>query len=242
MKSTPSCRGRRFGLILALIMLLALSGACSGHSDEERTAPKTPPQGFTFFDLDDNTVLTDAVRSRLSRHLGSDSITQKTTLDLNFDGDDLLQTHFPELHRLNKGLNWPPLERVEHDTVRLMYRFARRNNLPFSYVELTFAAEPRTPLLIKIETQADGDAVLKGLIDKYGPPQEIPLAQEDRRVQYWRKKDDIFLVYIHRNRYAEIVYRFVIYYTDNLKQLLADEQARREKREDRRRKAGQTAF
>ena len=119
---------------LAAVMLLSCS-----TDEQSPDYSRSQTEGITFFDVGAETVFSDALRDRLRKSLGPDAIAYRSTIDLEFNARGFLQREFPILHDLNQRLNTPAGERVEHDTVKLMYRYAVKENLPFSYVELVFS-------------------------------------------------------------------------------------------------------
>ena len=163
-------------LFIGLIGLFAtLVAGCSG---EEQAVPQSPIQteGFAFFDVGAMTPYTEALRERLKKSLGSDAIAYRNTINLEVNGESFLEKHFPDLYQLNLRLNSPPGERVEHNTVKLMYRYSRNENLPFSYVELVFSNQTERPLFIHIYARKDISDVLRTLEDKFGQPVRIDTA------------------------------------------------------------------
>lgn len=212
-------------------------------STDERPPDESQSQteGVTFFDVGAETVFSDALRERLRKSLGPDAIAYRSTIDLEFNADGFLQRHFPILHQLNRRLNTPAGERVEHNTVKLMYRYAVKQNLPFSYVELVFSNNTGKPLFIQVRSRDFSD-IIRTLEEKYGSPQAIVQPEKEGRFFFWRDHNDVLLVSIIPSWRGDKEYRLVIYYADNLEKLITvEEQERREKEEERRR-AGEKIF
>ena len=143
--------------------------ACSSEEKIE-PQPQTNSGGFTFFDIHHDTIYTKSLRERLVGTLSSDAIEYRSVIILEIVEEGFLQQHFPRIDELNQRLNYPAGERVEHPTIKLMYRWATRKALPFSYVELMFSQDSRKPLYVKIESARDISNIVDSLSEKYGPP------------------------------------------------------------------------
>jgi hypothetical protein len=240
-KQMKEC-SRSFRALLWIIGILSiLAFGCSNEKPDSR-AKADSPQGFTFFDLGANSKYSRSVRNRLGRKLGSDSISQQNTIDLSIHDNGFLEKWFPGLADLNRQLNWPVGQRVEHNTTKLMYRQARMKNTPFIYVELFFSEDSMKPLLFRIVAGPDGDSILETIRKKYGPPKEFQWEQKEGRTQYWEDGDAVFIVSSYKTRQDTPEYLFCIYYVDNLKEMLTAEEALREAEDARIRKAGESAF
>lgn len=224
------------GLILALVVF-----ACSSE-EKVNTGDQSRTDGFTFFDVGGTTLFSNPLRDQLGERLGSDAIEYRSIIDLDVEGKGLLPLHFPEVAELNARLNSPLGERIEHNTIKLMYRYAGRKNLPFSYVEFMFSNYTKRPLFIKIESKKDIADIIDTLEDKYGQPQMIPSKDTTDRILYWKNNRDVFLVAVFPNRRGDLEYRMMIYYFDNLEELLATEEQERRAREEKRKSAGRSAF
>ena len=109
-----------------------------------------PSDSFTFFNLSKQSILSKSVRSDLNQKLGRDATEYRSIIDLDINYYGFLQKYFPSLYELNQNLNSPAGERIEHNTVKLMYRYARKENIPFDYVELVFSNYSQHPLLFRI--------------------------------------------------------------------------------------------
>jgi len=224
------------GLILALFVC-----ACSSE-EKVSTGEQSRPDSFTFFDVGSNTLFSKPLRDQLGERLGSVAIEYRSIIDLDVEGKRLLPQHFPEVAELNTRLNSPLGERIEHNTIKLMYRYAGRKNLPFSYVEFMFSNYTKRPLFIKIESKKDIADIINTLGEKYGQPQMIPVKDATDRILYWKNNRDVFLVAVFPNRRGDLEYRMMIYYFENLEELLATEEQERRAREEKRKSAGRSAF
>ncbi|MGD8971123.1 MAG: hypothetical protein PVG01_06915, partial [Desulfobacterales bacterium] len=215
--ATRHCFLKLFLSGLTAVMLLSCSS-------DEQLPDYSPSQteGITFFDVGAETVFSDALRERLRRNLGPDAIAYRSTIDLEFNARGFLQRQFPILHDLNQRLNTPAGERVEHDTVKLMYRYAVKENLPFSYVELVFSNFTGKPLFIQVRSRDLSD-IIRTLEEKYGRPQAIDQPANEGRFFFWSDRQDVLLVSIIPTWRGDKEYQLVIYYVDNLEKLVAVE-------------------
>lgn len=236
--NTPTPRRYRQSFLLAVAVLLLFS--CS-TDEQSPDYSRSQTEGITFFDVGAETVFSDALRNRLQKNLGPDAIAYRSTIDLEFNAKGFLQRHFPILHDLNQRLNTPTGERVEHDTVKLMYRYAVKENLPFSYVELVFSNDSGKPLFIQVRSRDLSD-IIRTLEEKYGSPQAIDQPADEGRVFFWRDHRDVLLVSIIPTWRGDKEYRLVIYYVDNLEKLVAVEEKERRQKEEERRRAGEKIF
>jgi hypothetical protein len=222
------------GLTVVLLLSCSADEQSPGHSQGQT-------DGITFFDVGAETVFSDALRDRLQKSLGPDAIEYRSTIDLEFTVDGFLQLHFPVLYQLNQRLNTPAGERVEHNIVKLMYRYAVKENLPFSYVELVFSNVTGKPLFIQIRSRDLSD-IIRTLEEKYGRPQAIDQPADAGQFFFWRDHHDVLLVSIIPTWRGDKDYRLVIYYVDNLEKLITVEEEERRKREEERRRAGEKIF
>jgi len=242
-----SKRNKWIAGILAFLFLAVLGGVYLGKkhplpaSIKDQIA-KELPDSFTFFDLGSNTRFSGAVRSALSDRLGSDAIAYRGQIDLTVNSPEFMQTSFPELYALNLQLNYPPRERIEHNTIKLMYRYAQRAGVPFTYVEMVFSGYSQRPLYFSINVSHDGDNVIDALHHKYGPPEEIQGLKSPLKAGFWRKNNDLLLVSVNSDRYGNPEYHIMIYYVNSLEELVNIEKEEAREREDRVKKASDKVF
>ncbi len=237
-KSTAT-RHRFLRLFLSGLTAALLLSCSSDERSPDHSQSQT--EGITFFDVGAETVFSDALRDRLRKNLGPDAIAYRSTIDLEFTAEGFLQRHFPILHELNQRLNTPPGERVEHDTVKLMYRYAVKENLPFSYVELVFSNLTGKPLFIQVRSRDLSD-IIRTLEEKYASPQAIDQPADEGRFFFWSDHQDVLLVSIIPTWRGDKEYQLVIYYVDNLEKLVAVEEKERRQKEEERRRAGEKIF
>jgi hypothetical protein len=242
-----SKRNKWIAGISAFLVLAVLGGVLLMNKNQLPSAlknliAKELPETFTFFDLGANTRFSSAVRSDLSDRLGSEAIAYRGQIDLTVNSSDFMQTYFPELYSLNLQLNYPPRERIEHNTVKLMYRYARKAGVPFTYVEMAFSGYSQRPLYFSIIVSHDGANVIDALHHKYGHPEEIQGLKPPLKAEFWRKNNDLLLVSIMSDRYGNPEYHIMIYYVNSLGELVDIEKEEAREREDRVKKASEKVF
>ena len=236
---------------ISAVVLLAVLGVVYGlHMEKKHPESssinsqlvKELPESFTFFDLGSNTRFSGAVRSTLNDRLGSDAIAYRSQIDLSVNSPEFLQKFLPELNALNLQLNYPPRERVEHNTVKLMYRYAQRVDVPFKYVEMFFSGYSQKPLYFSITVSQDGADIIDSLHQKYGSPEEIQGLKSPLKAGFWRKNNDLLLVSFKSDRYGNPEYHIMIYYVNSLQELLSIEKEEARQREDRFKQASDKVF
>ncbi len=230
------------GTAIAVFCLLILL-SCRENQESTDPAPLTSnEQSFTFFDLGKHTKLSKSVRNGLTDKLGRDAIQRRNIINLEINYSGFLKAHFPDLDQLNRQLNFPPRERVEHNTVKLMYRYARKIDVPFDLVELIFSDYDQKPIVFKIFFKTDEANTVQALKGKYGPAATITWPRENGRSMVWQKGGDTLILNFLPNRFGGYDHQIVIYYIDNVKQLIDRERKEKEARELQRSKTGKKAF
>ncbi|EFK11890.1 conserved hypothetical protein, partial [delta proteobacterium NaphS2] len=149
-------------LLIVFFILACLNFGCSNESAKTTPQPEVI-QGFAFFDLGANSHYSSAIRRKLGEKLGSDAISQQNVIDLTIYTGSFFKKHFPGLFNLNRELNLPEGQRIEHDTTKLMYRYARLKELPFKDIMLYFSNNTGNPLFFKISAGPGGAAILETL-------------------------------------------------------------------------------
>ena len=228
-------------LVFSLTFLFLYSCGEKKESAENQTA-MVPSDSFTFFDLGRQSTLSKSVRNDLKQRLGRDAIEYRSIIDLDINFYGFLERYFASLYELNQNLNFPPGERIEHNTVKLMYRYARKENIPFDYVELVFSNYSQHPLLFRINFQKDEANIIETLKTKYGEPKRIDWTDKNGQSMYWEKNKDYLIVSLVPDQFGSPEYQIRIYFVENIKTLLATEKAEKEKAERQRAKSGKTAF
>ena len=239
--SNRRLRAKGFAAIPFGVLLLVFLACGDGGESPDRSAP-AGPESFTFFDVGRNSRFSEQLRKDLSQKLGNDAIERRSIIDLEGPHKGFLAAHLPELEVLNRRLNHPPGERVEHDVIRLMYRYARQKNAPFDYVELIFDGQSRTPLVFRIRFKADEAGLIEALRAKHGPPQTIDWGAENGQSLIWRKEQDVLMVSLEPDSFGGINHRVTIYFTENLNRWVESEQTLKDKKSKEKSPAGKTPF
>lgn len=231
--------------LCALVMgLMLLMFPSCGEKKEPAKDPRAQAQSdsFTFFDLGKNSRLSKSIRNDLRQRLGRDAIEGRGIIDLEINYYGFLDQYFSSLNELNRQLNSPPGERIEHNIVKLMYRYARKENLPFDYVELLFSNYSQLPLLFRINFKKDEANIVQTLKSKYGDPRLIDWKNKGGQSTYWDKNNDILIVSLVPDQFGNLEYQISIFFVENIKALLKTESAEKERQESQRAKSGKTAF
>ena len=215
-------------------------------SDKREPAEEIPQpasaDSFTFFDIGRTTKFSDQLRDALGQKLGRDAIERRSILDLEINYPGFLRKYFPQLNEINQQLNFPPRERVDHNIVKLMYRYAQKQNVPFDYVELIFSGYTQTPIIFKIHFKTDEANTIETLKEKYGVPKIIDWKENGGSSMYWQKDGDFLIASLVPDQFGKHEHQIVIYYIDNIKQLIETEKKEKDEKEQQRVKTGKTAF
>lgn len=234
---------KTISFFVIIFTLIFLSVSCG---DKEETAPPRPApehsDSFTFFDIGKNTIISGNVREGLNKTLGDDAIERRNILDLEINYKGFLKEYFTDLDKLNKKLNSPLGERVEHNTVKLMYRYMQNKNVSFDYVEVVYSEYTRRPVLIKIHFKKDGLNTLETLKQKYGAPESINWGGETSKSLYWKKSNDLLILSYVPDQFGKPKCQIIIYFKNALEKLLKDEQEEKEKTRREQTTSGKTAF
>lgn len=228
--------------VLAGCLVQFILSCGDGAERTDPAAPRPAGESFTFFGLGRNSLYSERVRNELADRLGNDAIEHRGIIDLAVNSKGLLRDHLPELDALNRQLNYPPGERVDHDVVRLMYRYARKKNAPFDYVELVFDGRSRRPLVFRMRFKADEAGMVESLRVKYGPPDRIATEAENSRSLVWRREPDALVVSLIPDQFGEPIHHITLYFTEYLEGLVAYEQAAQERKAKERARSGKSAF
>lgn len=228
-------------LLVAALALVAIG--CGEERPAEMAAAPPAEESFTFYDLGAHSVFTETVRRRLRDQLGNEAIAHRSIVDLEATAPGFLATHLPELDALNRRLNDPPGERVDHDVVKLMYRYARQRNVPFDYVELMFAGFSLRPIFFHIRFKADETGTVEALRRRHGEPHVIDWgAGSGGQSLVWRREGEWLIVSRVPDRLGEIGHRINFYFTANIEEMLQAEAEERKRKARERRETGKTAF
>lgn len=234
--------GRRF--MLLLFFLAISSGFVIVGCNDNKPAAIAPAsgQGFTFLEMGADTLYSRSIRQRLRKTLGAEAVETHTIVSLEINYPGFIASYFEPLHRLNQLLNDARGARVEHDTIKLVYRHPQRKSRLFKSVTLFFSNQSGKPLFFNIVTRKEGVGILETMREKYGDPQTIEWSREPGQSYFWKDQMDFLVVSRVLDRFGDPEYRIAIYYGTNIDQLIESEQDRIQKREDIRKREGQTAF
>jgi hypothetical protein len=217
---------------------------CSSEKQESDAAGNdgAPAESFTFFDIGSKSLYSDATRRSLKKKLGNDSISHRNMVKLETNYPGFLRQYFPELEALDRRLNSNIGERVDHNTTRLMYRYARKRNVPFEYVEIIFSNYSKHPILINIRFKEDVLGTLDRLKAKYGAAGQIDWGRDSGKTLFWKKQQDYLLVSMVPDQFGAIEHRVSIYFVANLRQLIETGQARQIGSSQEQTRSGKSAF
>jgi hypothetical protein len=233
-----------FAIILLVVCLSAFFVfRKSGNNDQKKTmdAKALYPESFTFFDLGSNTRLSDDLLKNLSGQLGSYSIEKMTILDLVIHNKTIFASHFPNLFELHRKLNDEKGARIEHNISNLTFRYLQNENTPFEYVKLIFSNYSNNPLLFSITSRRKEAYIADTLKEKYGEPATKNWEDGKSLSMVWEKNRD-FLIFSRISERGSFKYSIMIYFVNNIENLLQIEQDEIKEREEARKKAGKTAF
>jgi len=191
--------------------------------------------------LGSNTRLSDDLQKTLYGQLGSYSVEKMTVLDLVIHNKAIFGNHFPNLFELNRKLNDEKGARIEHNITNLTFRYLQNENTPFEYVKLTFSNYSNKPLLFSITSRKKEAYIVDTLKEKYGEPSSINWEDGKSLSLLWEKNRDS-LVFSKISDRGSFKYNIMIYFVNNIENLLQIEQDEIRKKEEERKKAGKTAF
>jgi hypothetical protein len=226
---------------LMLLGGLCLVLACGDRDQAPEPAAPSGPESFTFLDIGRNSRFSESLRKALAQKLGSDAVERRSIIDLETNYRGFLAAHLPELEAINRRLNHPPGERVDHDVIKLMYRYARQKNAPFNYVELLFDGQYRAPLVFRIRFKVDETGLVEALHAKHGTPLAITWEADGGQSLVWRKEQDALMVSLVPDLFGGLDHHITIYFTENLSRWVEFEEALKQEK-SKRALPGRTAF
>lgn len=235
-------RAKQKPWVALLALLLGAALLLSGCGADESEVPPSKAGGFTFLEMGSDTVYSRALRDKLKSVLDSGAIITKTPIDLTLLAPAFLADYFPELDALNRQFNRAGEARIEHDTILLFYRHARRKAQPFDAVELLFSQTTGQPLSFKIKTDAAGEELVDAMKAKHGEPTIVKLKDRPGEIYSWQYQADRLVMVRELDRRNNVKFHIGIYYVDHLNALLEKELEQIEKERASRRKAGEKAF
>lgn len=219
-------------ITLVLIVWLVVLGCSEGGPPPEQEV-KTYPETFSFMDVGVNTFYSRPLKQLLGNSLGTDAIQSNNTIDLGINRKNFLKDYFPDFHSINETLNTPPRERVEHKSIKLMYRYAQKKGLAFDYVEFLFSEYNQSPLLIRVHFKFDDLGIGQTLTDKYGKPESLDW---DKEMPYstslvWEKNGDLMILSTIPDQLGRPNYQINIYFKDRLKDFIKTESDMKQREE-----------
>jgi len=240
--------GNKMAIIFVNIFLGVCLSVFFACGESENAGKKKPagsellfPESFTFFDLGSNTRLTDDLLKNLSGQLGSYSVEKMTVLDLIVHNSSVFSKYFPNLSELNRKFNDEKGARIEHNITNLTFRYLQTEKTPFEYIKLTFSNYSEKPLMFAITSRKKEAYIADTLKEKYGEPVAINWEDGKSSSLIWEKNRD-FLVFSKISERGGYKYNIMIYFINNLDNLLKIEQDEIKRREEERKKAGKKAF
>ena len=229
------------GLMIAL-MLIAHVGCGNDRQESDTAKEEAAIETFTFFDLGTQSLYSDDIRRSLKKKLGNDAISRRNMINLEQAYPGFLEQYFPDLAALNRRLNSNIGERVDHNTTLLMYRYARKRNVPFEYVEVLFSNYSKHPILLNIRFKNDALGTIDRLKSKYGAPEEIIWDPESGKTLFWKKHQDYLMVSLVPDQFGVTEYRITIYFVSNLKDMIQTKLAREKQSQKEQTESGKSAF
>ncbi|MDY0219882.1 MAG: hypothetical protein RBR67_01950 [Desulfobacterium sp.] len=210
--------------ILVLIFWFVVAGCSDGGSTLEQEV-KTYPETFSFMDVGINTSYSRPLRQQLGNLLGGDAIQNNNTIELEINRENFLQDYFPAFYSINQALNTPPRERVEHKSIKLMYRYAQKKGLAFDYVEFLFSEYTLSPLLIRVYFKFDNLGIDQTLTEKYGKPVSLDWDKDQPHSTslVWEKNGDLMILSTIPDQLGRPNYQINIYFKDRLEDFIKTE-------------------
>jgi hypothetical protein len=231
---------RRLPWAFLFIGVMLMVFGC-GDDHENLTDVSQQPNGFTFLDLNESSTFNKNIRKKLGQQLGSTSVETSITLDLETAYAGFIRAHLPALAQLNRQLNTPLGERVEHHATRLTYRYPERQDYPFEFVSMAYSNFSQKPLVFKIIAHPEaGVNLMDTLIRKYETPRIIDW--EKGKSYIWQRADEIMVSSHIPNRLGEKKYHILIYYLKNIRDMINKEAAVQSERSHAKPKDAPSAF
>jgi hypothetical protein len=236
--------GCLLGGLLVLLLILTYTLTRPQRDVPRRVAAPAapPPEGFSFFDVHRQTVLSRALRQRLTDQLGPDAIARRGPIDLTVIDPEFTRTHFPEVYRLHQALNPAFGGRREHAITTLTYHRAQQQGVPFRRVRFIFDQVTGHPLYLVVALAGEDPGLFDTLQTKYGSPVAVGGGQEGDRALIWRRPDEILTGISIRRRGGRIERQLRFIFLANIEALVAREQAAAEVERRRAAEAKQQAF
>jgi hypothetical protein len=201
-----------------------------------------PEDAFTFFGVGSNTEINRNLRDELKNTLGSDAIETRTTINLEILYPGFIQEYFPHIHRLNRKLNENVRQRIEHNTIKITFRYIPDKIKSFNYVELLFSNYSRNPLYSKIRAKNDGIEILELLKTRYGDPEKIDWGTPEQWSFFWKNHGDILIFSNKPDKFGNPEYFIMTYYVSNIEDFIEKEQQEKKIQEEEAKKKLKNIF
>jgi hypothetical protein len=201
-----------------------------------------PEDAFTFFGVGPNTEINRNLRDELKNTLGSDAIETRTTINLEILYPGFIQEYFPHIHRLNRKLNENVRQRIEHNTIKITFRYIPDKIKSFNYVELLFSNYSRNPLYSKIRAKNDGIEILELLKTRYGDPEKIDWGTPEQWSFFWKNHGDILIFSNKPDKFGNPEYFIMTYYVSNIEDFIEKEQQEKKIQEEEAKKKLKNIF
>jgi hypothetical protein len=201
-----------------------------------------PEDAFTFFGVGPNTKINKSLRDELRNTLGSDAIETRTTINLEILYPGFIQEYFQDIYQLNQKLNENPRQRIEHNTIKIMFRYIPDRIRPFNYVELLFSNYSQKPLYGKIRAKNDGIEILDLLRTRYGVPDKIDWGKPEEWSFFWKNHGDILIFSNKPDKFGNPEYFLTIYYVSNIEDFIEKEEQEKRVQDEEAKKRLKRAF
>jgi hypothetical protein len=201
-----------------------------------------PEDAFTFFGVGPNTKINKSLRDELRNTLGSDAIETRTTINLEILYPGFIQEYFQDIYQLNQKLNENPRQRIEHNTIKIMFRYIPDRIRPFNYVELLFSNYSQKPLYGKIRAKNDGIEILDLLRTRYGVPDKIDWGKPEEWSFFWKNHGDILIFSNKPDKFGNPEYFLTIYYVNNIEDFIEKEEQEKRVQDEEAKKRLKRAF
>jgi hypothetical protein len=227
--------------VISILIVWILTNRTS--SDIEMPPPPTDKaDSFVFFNLGRNTLFNETIRRTLTERLGPDRVETWSPISLEMHEPGFIAKHFPVLDEMNRRLNINNGLDIGEHTIKVTYRYAMNQELPFYYIKFVFSDFTRRPLYFRIKMKLDGQYVVDTIREKYGTPEIIHWGEQDNFTLFWEKDGDIMTISKVENRIGEPEYQIMIYYLSNLQNLLRIQKDYIQKQTEEKTETGKSAF
>lgn len=220
---------KRLLIVAGIILSILLLSSIFVFLGDEFPSPgnkvdSNPEDAFTFFGVGPNTEISGSLRDGLKNTLGSYAIETRTTINLEILFPGFIQEYFPQIKQLNTRLNENARQRIEHNTIKITFRYIPDQIKSFNYVEMLFSKNSSKPLYCKIRAKNDGIEILELLKTKHGDPQKIEWGKPEEWSFFWRSYGDILIFSQKPDKFGNPEYLVMIYYVENIKNLVEKEE------------------